>query len=218
LLQLESRSDTSYVAIFADFETDHLTIRNKKRSSSGSTEDSIVDQNQLVDDSDSASRFANKVREALSVTGSGQILLALAWTNDVATRKLTMFPEFTSSDTTESTNAEERPLWIFTAKDSNNQGFPHTWAFLPNLSRWVFSWCFGTAMPALHPPSVLARIQICTMDEDAQENAALRGLAGRGRLYENVSIRNCAFHKIHRNFLHEAAYKNAHATTQSHRC
>jgi len=115
---------------------------------------------------------ANKVRESLSITGSGMILLGFAWTNDEARRLFEMYPEFHTGDVTEKTNAENRPLMMLCGKTAENQTFTSTWIYMPSKCRWVFDWIFDKAMPILHRLSTLARMNLMCTDQDDKEYGA----------------------------------------------
>lgn len=192
--------DMSYgfVVIFAEYNSDKLTIRAKRRSNLAVTDETLGN---LADEQESAESFATTIRDALSITGDGRILLAIAWTKDVARKKFAMYPEITISDVTYSTNSEKRPLLLSCGKDSNGHAFTHTWAFLPSESRWVFDWFFGTAMPALHSRDVLAKTELHVTDEDRQEYSAYLSHCGPGKIYEKARLRLCVFHKLNRNLV-----------------
>ena len=217
LLNLDNCPTASYVVIFADCETDSLRIRARSKNSDGDASVTDLDPNDLADPADSAERFSIKVRDALSITGTGQILLALAWTYDESRRKFAMFPEFVGSDVTKGTNKEERPLQTFCSKDSNNKGFTHTWAFLPSESHWVFVWFLGTAVPQLHSRSTCERVQVALTDQDRQECQALQDLCGpgTGRVFVNAIHRLCGFHKLNRNLTQKTEYLSIIAATKS---
>ena len=104
LCNIEACPHTSYSILFADYETDQLTIRKKRKNKKGVTEEVIED---MADEVDSATTFADKIQTSLSITGTGQILIAVAWTNDEAKQKFERFPEFSCSDVTEGTNTEQ---------------------------------------------------------------------------------------------------------------
>ncbi|CAB9531432.1 expressed unknown protein [Seminavis robusta] len=106
LARLQSDPTKSSVVLFASYESGLLRIRQSHR---GATPQNI-DPESLTDESDSAESFANKVRDALSITGSGMILLALAWTGESSQRLFQMYPEFKSGDSTYKTNSEKREL------------------------------------------------------------------------------------------------------------
>ena len=167
---------------------DEKTLHNQPAVSvNADVYESTVHSSELADeDGDSAEVFADKVRSSLNITGSGLILLAIAWTNDQARRRFGMFPEFTAADVTEGTNSEKRPLMMMGAKDSNNNSFIHTWSFLPSQSRWVFDWFFGSAVPALHHPSTLSRISLIRADQSREECSAIQALCGLGKTYPNA--------------------------------
>ena len=58
---------------------------------------------------DSATKYAESIRKVLTIGGSHQILLGIAWTCDDASRQFQMFPEVVASDVTFKTNKEKRP-------------------------------------------------------------------------------------------------------------
>ena len=56
-------------------------------------------------------------------------------------------------------------------------------------------------MPALHPKRILRRVQVVTMDQDAQQNLAFELNTGRpGTIFPLAVLRLCTFHLIARNF------------------
>lgn len=208
LHDLESSPNESCYALFARFDTDLLTIVAKKKREQGQLLlDEVLDPNSLQDSTDSASDYASRVRRSLSITGSGQILLGVAWTNNEARRKFEMFPELTSCDVTMGTNAEERPLILFMGKDSLNNGFVHTYAFLPSQSRWIFDWFFSSAVPGLHSTAACEGVQVTVTDQDGQLMGAFKATAGSGGVLPNAVHRNCSFHKVYRNFRQETKWK-----------
>ena len=97
---------------------------------------------------------------------SGIILLAVAWTNESSQTQFRLYPEFKSGDVTFKVNAEKRSLEVESGKGPDNRTFSHTWTFTPSLSRWIFRWIFGVAMPALHDSKTLSRVEVAAFDED----------------------------------------------------
>ena len=79
--------------------------------------DEVMDMETLKDNVDSARECSDRVKSQLSVSGTGQMLTAVVWTNDRARRKFEMHPEFGCGDTTMGSNAEKRPLKMSCAKD-----------------------------------------------------------------------------------------------------
>ena len=200
-LLFKQKKDYSYCFIFADYDSSALKVKKKLRRSFGEVESSELDPNDYNDGIDSMEQASKKFRDALSVTGTGMILLAVAWTSDQSSKKFRMFPEFMSCDTTKSTNSEERSLLLCSGKCSNNNTFTHTWMFLPSECAWVFSWAFGSAVPALHGTGPVEKVQVVALDQCNQENTAMSDLCGPGKVYKKAKVRNCAYHKIHRNYL-----------------
>jgi hypothetical protein len=201
---------TSYTLLYGDYDDDRLTVyrrnkhgQNRADLASPPSDTTVVDPDELKDNVDSAATYSDKVRQSLSIQGTGQILLGFAWTHTAAQRDLKMFPEFTSADVTEGVNAEKRPLLTFCGKNSYNRSFIHTWAFLPSEAQWVFKWFFQFAVPAIHPEANLEEnTTMIITDEDPQATRALDKLMGR--TYKNSVSRLCAFHKLNRNFTRES--------------
>jgi hypothetical protein len=135
LAQFDADSETSYVVLYAEYDSDRLTIKKKCKHCSNH-KIYPVDANELTDASDSAVVTAEKmrksIRDSLSVTAqNGMILLAAAWTDDKSRSRFDLYPDLVVTDTTQSINREERPLMLFTALDSRNKTFTFTWVFLP---------------------------------------------------------------------------------------
>ena len=213
LADLESNPNESYYALFARFETDLLKIVAKRKRERGQLpladddEEIMIDVDSLQDAADSASDYANRVRRSLSITGSGQILLGIAWTNNEARRKFEMFPELSACDVTMGTNAEERPLILFMGKDSLNLAFVHTYAFLPSQSRWIFDWFFESAAPGLHSTDACEGVQVNITDQDGQLMSGFLANTAEGKAFPNAVLRNCSFHKVYRNFCQDTLWK-----------
>ena len=207
LSELESNPKYTYTVLYGQYDSDELKIYRRSKDGNGDVNTVLEDADTMSqnDEVDDIRTYAQKVRDRLSITGSSCILLAVAWTTDEAQRKFEMFPEFSCCDVTHGTNSERRPLLIFCGKDGNNNSFSHTWAFLPNQSRWVFDWFFSYAYPILHSSNVLQENRINITDQDAQECGAF--IDSITSVFPNSKHRLCAFHKINRNFLEDGEYK-----------
>ena len=211
IADLEKDPKTSFVVLYGEFTSGLLTI--KKRTKHMNNAATVTDvKEKLKDSTDSAEQFACDYRNRCNLTHSktGQIVLAIAWTNEEARRKFDMYPEFLGGDDTEDTNSEERPLYTLCGKDNMNESFGHTWAFMPSKSRWVYSWIFSM-LPVLHPGSALSRVEQFIMDACPQETAAGQAICGGGvemhKVLPKAHLRHCAWHKINRNFTEDSTYK-----------
>ncbi len=123
LSELESNGMYSYTLLYSQWDSDELTIYRRDKAH-GIRERQQVDPRSVSDDPvEDMETYSRKIRDRLSITGSGYILLALAWTTNSAQRKFEMYPEFTCSDVTHGTNAERRPLLLFSGKDGHNKAF-----------------------------------------------------------------------------------------------
>ena len=107
----------------------------------------------------------------------GSILLACAWTTDIARRKFDMYPEYIGGDNTEDINAKDRPLYIIVGLDNENKSFEVLWAFLPSEAQWAYSWLWKYVMPILHPGTAQSRVIGINCDTDPQETRAIEGVS-----------------------------------------
>ena len=151
----------SFVCLFANFNSGLLTIKQKARSPNSTITNVSNLEEDLGDEIDSPVMFARSmegtVRDNLTHTASGLILLLASWTTDTARRKFDMYPEFVSIDDTEGTNIEERPLSDWCAKDGDNKVFPFLFSFLPSKAEWAYAFTYRAAA-ILHPGTALARV------------------------------------------------------------
>lgn len=208
----------SFVVLYGQYHDNRLTICQRSKKASSPATQEVIENDTLDDGQESPATQSDKIRKALHIQGSGQILLGCAWTNEAAQRRLEMFPEFIAADVTKGTNAEKRPLLLACGKDSSNHTFTSTWFFLPSEGRWVFDWAFGQAMPALHQQQTLARNRLFITDEDRQEYEAFTNLsiAVDGGPYPNSVHRLCAFHKNMRNCSQHTEFVGLIAELRNH--
>ena len=119
------QSGISSVCLYAEYSSNLLSIKQKARSPNSTSTVVSNFEDDLGDDTETPMMFATAlegtVRDNLTNTATGLILLLALWTTDTARRKLDMFPEFVGVDDTEGTNVEERPLHDWCGKDSNNE-------------------------------------------------------------------------------------------------
>jgi hypothetical protein len=142
LKKLKDDPKCSYVCLFAEWDMTLLTIPKQRQKprirvelhtpADGTSSAVDVDTSTLRDELDSAEEFATKIRNALKIQGTSKILLAVAWTVDMARELLAMFPEATACDVSFGTNNEKLPMALLVSKNANNQKFSATWSFLPS--------------------------------------------------------------------------------------
>ena len=159
---------------------------------------------------DSPQAHADKVYKAMEVTGTGEILLALAWTFDDALSDFQKFPYVFSMDDTQGTNAEKRPLVLFVGQTSWEKLFIFGWAFMPNKKYWAYEWLVQDALKVLLPSKARERTLLILSDEDERETLAidnnigcpLTRLDGQTTTFPNAARRLCSFHKVFFGFSH----------------
>ena len=120
---LTTTDGISCTFLFADPETNLITVKEKKDKRNSALSVEQLDKQFLGDDTDSPVLCAQGLRGRTQLihTETGQLMLAVAFTSDNQRRKFDMFPEFTSGDDTEGTNSEKRPLYTLLGKDQNEK-------------------------------------------------------------------------------------------------
>ena len=210
LAHFDEQEDSSYVALYADFGTERLTIRKKcKYRANHSLTD--VPVSECKDNVSSARHDAEKVRNsitsALKVTAAkGKILLAFCWTDEESRLRFDMFPELIAADCVAKLNREERPVMHWSAVDSRNKTFTFTWGFLPSESQWTFEWIVRNVLPHLHNERTLDKVQVLLTDQDGQLNDVISANTGSGTVLPNAKHRLCAWHKLDRNLTSSTKY------------
>ena len=161
---LKSTEDVSFIALFHDptssllsdnnpgFQVNPLKKRKEKKTTSHfwSTQRRI-DSDRVVTETVPENVYnmalreesvpdAEGRREALSVSDSQAMLLAIIWITDEDKRIFSLYPEVMFVDTTFGTNNEKRPLFKIAASDANNKNFTVVNGYLPSSRRWIFSW------------------------------------------------------------------------------
>ena len=183
----------SHIALYADYNSQLLTIKQKARcSKSGRTNVTTFDKD-LGDMTETPEMFASSLsgtmRDNLTDTSTGQLLLLSMWTTDVARRKFDMYPELVCVDDTEGTNAEERPLHDWCSKDAENKLFLVLNAYLPSKAQWAYTFIFrGSAV--LFPGTALSRVIKINSDADKQESRSIHNAIGSNRKRYGVKSNN----------------------------
>ena len=129
LSNLESDPKYTYTVLYGQYDSDELKVYCRTKDNDGKVSTQLKNPRNICqrDEVDDIETYSKKVRDRLSITGSGCILLAVAWTTDEAQRKFEILPEFSCSDVTHETNSERRSLLIFCGKHGNNKSFSHTY-------------------------------------------------------------------------------------------
>jgi hypothetical protein len=148
---------------------------------------------------DTPDSYATLIMKALSINEDQEVLLCISWASAEQIRYFTMFPEVFGMDVTNKTNQEERPLHRGTVVSSAKKNIPVWNAFLPSLCKWCFNWLLCVALPSLFPAKALLNVVLILTDEDDQCKSQIR-VARDKNVIRNAADRNCAWHKINRNF------------------
>ena len=212
LAHFDADEKSSYVALYAEFDSQNITIRKKcKYRQDHSIAD--VNPNECSDDVESALSDAKKHRrsilKSLSVSSEvNKILLAFAWTDDESKLRFDMFPEVMGGDCVSKMNREERQVMHWTGLDSNNKAFTHTWVFMPSEANWTFQWVVTNVIPHLHNRETLEKVQLVLTDQDGQLNDVITQNTGPGTVLPNAKHRLCAWHKLDRNLTNKSSFSS----------
>ena len=206
LAHFDGQDHLSYVALFAHFGTNKLTIKKKMKRG---TDHSVVDHelDDLTDNAGGAELLSSqwqqsakeeRIRQKLTV--GSVILLAFAWTDNDSRLRFDMFPELMAMDTTQRTNEEERPLLLVSGIDGHNTTHTHTWVFMPAEARWAFDWILTEVLPSLHRDETLRRVRVIFTDQEGQLVVSVTKKQSQKHSWlRKVSYRLCAWHKFDRN-------------------
>ncbi len=216
LAQYDENDSSCYIALYAEFDSDLLTIKKKCKFRAKHTLEDVSDDAVRVGLSDArldAKKIRMAIRNSLKVSrtsdgGKEQILLAFAWTDEMSRKRFDMFPEVVAADCVNFTNKEERPLLQFSGIDSRNKTFTSTWVFMPSEASWAFNWVFRSAIPYLHKRSTLGRVRMVITDQDGSMNQVIDSSIGPGQTFPRAKPRLCIWHKLDRNLTAHTQFKS----------
>ena len=210
LAHFDNNDTLSYVALYAEVNTEKITIRKKcKFRQNHSIED--VPPSECNDNVNSAMTDAEKNRESIlrNLTVSSEmnkILLAFAWTDDESRLRFDMYPEFIGGDCVSKLNREERQVMHWTGLDSRNMAYTFTSVFMPSEANWTFYWVVSRVMRNLHNKETLAKVQVIVTDQDGELNDVIGSNIGPGKVFPNAVHRLCAWHKLDRNLTNKSPF------------
>jgi hypothetical protein len=114
---LESSKGISSVVLTAEVSIGQslvTVVKKKSRKVKNGVEELSLTYEAPMDDltaaNDSPDAYAKRVYNSLSLTGTEEILLSVAWISDDSRRQVLLFPEILGVDYTYGTNSEERHL------------------------------------------------------------------------------------------------------------
>ena len=126
-----------------------------------------------ISNSESALEVAQQHRMLQGIPPEQELMVALAFSSPVETKRFRLFHAVVHVDSTSHTNKEARPLVLVTTKDSRGKMVTVLNAFLPCEQAWAYQWLFGSVFPLILGPEMLGRVQLVVTDGDAQETSQL---------------------------------------------
>ena len=161
---MEAQDDVHFVSLVDTKDNGMLLrIKSKGRPSKQSTVNKNI-----------GSSTYDEIKEALKLSGTPDILLAVAWMTNEELRYLQMFPEVWYVDVTSQTNNEKRQLLVLAGKDGMKRGFTGIRVFLPSEQRWIFDWFFNDCIIELLGVELIKRNKLIITDGDPHMYGPLR--------------------------------------------
>ena len=114
-------------------------------------------------------------RRDLKFDESEEILVSVAWCHDEERRKVEMFPEYLSFDTTFGLNRLRRSLFLAVGTDGHNKVFVAFRAWMPSKQKSAFYWTIAQAMPHLFGQSLCGKHKIISSDSELSLVEAIKG-------------------------------------------
>ena len=239
---LKATEDVSFVALFHDpgsslladrnpgFQVNHMKKRKEKTTKSHfwSTQKRI-DSDRVVTESIPENVYnmalreesvldAEGRREALSVSDSQAMLLAVIWITDEDKRVFSLYPEVMFVDTTFGTNNEKRPLFKIAACDANNKNFTVLNGYLPSVRQWVFHFVELYIVPLLIGPSVLKRNNHYICDDDSQMYEPVVHNSLNDGVWQGTKQSLCMWHLVYQKFTKYIKEPSHFTDSQKKRC
>ena len=126
---------------------------------------------------------------------SDEILVSVAWCHDEEKRRVEMFPEYLSFDTTFGLNRLRRSLFLAVGTDGYNKVFVAFRAWMPSKQKSAFYWTIAQAMPHLFGESLRGKHKIISSDSELSLVEAIKGAINTPNShFSNAKFRSDYFH------------------------
>ena len=134
-------------------------------------------------------------REELRLEETDEILVSCAWCHDDEKRKVNMFPEYLSFDTTFGLNRQRRSLFLAVGTDGSNKVFSAFRCWMPSKQKSAFYWTISQAMPFLFGKSLAGRHKVISSDSELSLVEAIKGaINSPNSHFSNAKFRSDYFH------------------------
>ena len=134
-------------------------------------------------------------RRDLKMDDSEEILVSVAWCHDEERRKVEMFPEYLSFDTTFGLNKLRRSLFLAVGTDGYNKVFVAFRAWMPSKQKSAFYWTIAQAMPHLFGTSLCGKHKVISSDSELSLVEAIKGAINTPNShFANAKFRSDYFH------------------------
>ena len=107
-----------------------------------------------------------ELRREMNYKDGTEIVLILSFASDEMIRMVHMFPEVFFMDVTNSTNRQNKPLFLMVVKDANGETHVGNISVLPSEKKWVFNEIYQTIFVSLYGETTMNRNRLMLTDED----------------------------------------------------
>ena len=183
---LKKSENVSYIILKHHISSGFVTYTNSKGLQGQGTRVSMDSNTNLEVES---------WRKDLKFDDTDEILVSVAWCHDEERRKVEMFPEYLSFDTTFGLNRLRRSLFLAVGTDGHNKVFVAFRAWMPSKQKSAFYWTIAQAMPHLFSPSLSGKHKIISSDSELSLVEAIKGAINTPNShFTNAKFRSDYFH------------------------
>ena len=143
------RSGVSYVCVTHHEDSGFNVYRSKGRPSNETVEKLSIPG--------ALEEHVKELRREMNYKDGTEIVLILSFASDEMIRMVHMFPEVFFMDVTNSTNRQNKPLFLMVVKDANGETHVGNISVLPSEKKWVFNEIYQTIFVSLYGETTMKR-------------------------------------------------------------
>ena len=191
---LKKSENVSYIILKHHLTSGFVTYANSKPKQGSGNNDQEEGRTRVSMDPNTTLEVESWRRD-LKFDDSEEILVSVAWCHDEEKRKVEMFPEYLSFDTTFGLNRLRRSLFLAVGTDGHNKVFVAFRAWMPSKQKSAFYWTIAQAMPHLFGQSLCGKHKVISSDSELSLVEAIKGAINTpGSHFANAKFRSDYFH------------------------
>ena len=191
---LKKSENVSYIILKHHLTSGFVTYANSKAKQGSGNKDQEEGRTRVSMDPNTTLEVESWRRD-LKFDDSEEILVSVAWCHDEEKRKVEMFPEYLSFDTTFGLNRLRRSLFLAVGTDGHNKVFVAFRAWMPSKQKSAFYWTIAQAMPHLFGQSLCGKHKVISSDSELSLVEAIKGAINTpGSHFAKAKFRSDYFH------------------------